>query len=425
MSLINDMLTDLDKRQATAVPNSSRLTPESLSAVRTRDIGRTRAFLPLAVFGLVLIALGSYSGTRWLRSAMAGIDIRSVTTALTAVPDERPNPAQLPSKINAAGRAPSSLGSIRGNDVQTPHGGRLASVEQRMASADTSLVNLRLSSGIGSGPATTDNGRSAVREVAYFEELLAAAPPAAARKRDSSTRSGIAVPATAPGEGWVGTKAPAKPLVEPLANLSTSVSSPLRKQPVPRTPADRADMAYRAALSLLGRGLVNEGEGELVKALTIYPAHVKSRALLAARKIRAGRFAAADEVLAAGLEVTARQPQLSKMRARVLVAMDKIDAALEVLQRGRPPVGADPEYYAFHAALLQRVGRHQAAVGLYQNALLAHPSRGVWWMGLAISLEALGSKQEAVRAYTKARKAGLPKKAVRRFVKTRLSALNS
>jgi MSHA biogenesis protein MshN len=54
------------------------------------------------------------------------------------------------------------------------------------------------------------------------------------------------------------------------------------------------------------------------------------------------------------------------------------------------------------AALLQRLGRHEEAVGHYQVALKLAPNNGLWLMGMGISLQALQRNEEARDAYQRA-----------------------
>ncbi len=424
MSLINDMLTDLDKRRASSPGNGACQIPESLAAVPGREMAATHVRVPLLAATVVVIAISCYSGTRWLRSAMAtmvgmdakptvivqsappALEIGNIESQAHTRPSSEPTANSVPAKSGGAEAPPTA-------DLPPPEQGPATTADAGIRTA----VRLRFSSKVESNSVVTDSDASTTAELVKFESLLAAAPPAAAPRTPSILQPGEAIPTTTAGEGW------AEPAQQ--AKLSYPPSTGLKKTALPQTARQRAQSLHRRALSLFAEGRYVDGEKKLRGALAAYPAHIESRSLLAARKIRANRLAEADELLVAGLDGTGRHPQLAKMRARVLVAMDRVETALQVLQGNRPPVGMDPEYYAFHAALLQRVGNHEAATDQYKNALLIHPSRGLWWMGLAISLEAMGHRQDAVRAYTKARKAGLAKKAIRHFVETRLSALNS
>ncbi|MCZ6665559.1 MAG: hypothetical protein O7B81_09655, partial [Gammaproteobacteria bacterium] len=60
------------------------------------------------------------------------------------------------------------------------------------------------------------------------------------------------------------------------------------------------------------------------------------------------------------------------------------------------------EHHAFIAALHQRSGRHDAAIRGYRGVLALAPKRGIWWMGLGISLAAKQRPSQAQHAFQRA-----------------------
>ena len=73
------------------------------------------------------------------------------------------------------------------------------------------------------------------------------------------------------------------------------------------------------------------------------------------------------------------------------------------MQQPRPDAGSRADYVAFLAGVLQRDQRHAEAARYYRDAVQLSPNNGVWWMGLAISLQADQHLPEAREAYTRAR----------------------
>ena len=51
------------------------------------------------------------------------------------------------------------------------------------------------------------------------------------------------------------------------------------------------------------------------------------------------------------------------------------------------------------------------------------PAAGIWWLGLAISLEKSGQNKEALEAYKRAQKTGSLKAGLIKFTNNRVSAL--
>jgi MSHA biogenesis protein MshN len=79
-----------------------------------------------------------------------------------------------------------------------------------------------------------------------------------------------------------------------------------------------------------------------------------------------------------------------------------VEQAVEVLTRALPAVGSDNDYYAFYAALLQRLARHAEASETYRVLVEQQPDNGLWWMGLAISLDAMKEMEDALYSYNRA-----------------------
>ena len=115
--------------------------------------------------------------------------------------------------------------------------------------------------------------------------------------------------------------------------------------------------------------------------------------------------------------------------SRVLVESGRIAEGLNVLTgaiRGRSAgvlVGEDPNLAAFLAALYQQQNEHGKAIELYRALLQRFPDKGIWRMGMAISMEKEGRVQQALEAYTKALdSSGLSGK-LRNFVQKRIQRL--
>ena len=115
--------------------------------------------------------------------------------------------------------------------------------------------------------------------------------------------------------------------------------------------------------------------------------------------------------------------------ARIFVESGRVADGLAVLKksvRGRSSavvVGEDPNLAAFLAALYQQQGEHGKAIDLYRALLQRFPGKGIWRMGMAISMEKVGKPKNALRAYEEALITGDLSEKLRDFVQKRIHRL--
>ena len=193
---------------------------------------------------------------------------------------------------------------------------------------------------------------------------------------------------------------------QPVLADVPATASPVSKRVRPLDDAQRAAQALRRGVGLLGQGRQAEAELALREALRLDPRLVRAREALAAMYLNGGRVTEARELLAEGLRLMPRASGLAQLYARLLVERGELPAALQALVRARPPLAGNADYHALLAALYQRAGRHEAAAWTYRELLAKDAGKAPWWLGLAISLEALGRPAEALDAYVKAHQLG-------------------
>ncbi|MBF0144219.1 MAG: SPOR domain-containing protein [Magnetococcales bacterium] len=120
---------------------------------------------------------------------------------------------------------------------------------------------------------------------------------------------------------------------------------------------------------------------------------------------------------------------ISRNLGGMLAEENRDSEALAILERsaaGRSVaslVADDPQFTALLAALLQRRGDHWRTIDLYEALLVKHPHRGLWRMGMAISLEQVGEKAAAREAYQRSLNSGQLSRKLKNFVERRIQAL--
>ena len=159
---------------------------------------------------------------------------------------------------------------------------------------------------------------------------------------------------------------------------------------------------FRQAVANLRKGRMVEAEAKFREAISEDRSHAGARQALVGLLINSGRLADARGVLADSLEANPRQPGLAMLLARLQVDSGELGAALQTLERTGPYAVEDADYRAFMAAVLQRAGRHEEAVGQFRDALTLTPGNPVWMMGMGISLRALGQNGLAKEVFASA-----------------------
>lgn len=156
---------------------------------------------------------------------------------------------------------------------------------------------------------------------------------------------------------------------------------------------------YMEAIALYSKGDVQRASRKLFDVLARDPLDVNARLLLASKLLEEKDINNAEKILRTGLDIKANVPEWAKLYAHILTVRNNYAEAVTVLKAALPAVKGDAEYYAFLAALLQQESRHEEAVNLYKKVVNIDSTNGVWWMGLAISLDALNRTNEALYAY--------------------------
>lgn len=169
------------------------------------------------------------------------------------------------------------------------------------------------------------------------------------------------------------------------------------------SPMQRAEGEYKQATIYQQQGRVNEAISSLEQALKLDQTHAPARQLMISLLLENKRQDDAIRELRAALAVDSHQLNFAMMLARLLVERAKLQEATDVLQKSLAYAQDRPDYIAFLAALLQKLGRHKEAVQSYRLALSKHTQNGVWWMGLGISLQADGATNEALEAFRQAK----------------------
>jgi MSHA biogenesis protein MshN len=200
--------------------------------------------------------------------------------------------------------------------------------------------------------------------------------------------------------------APKGDLVALAKPVPEAAQPEIHKQLREPTPRELADFQYRQAVVLMNQGRPDEAESGFREALLLYPENHRARQGLIGLLVQGRKLEEAERVLEEGVKLAPSQIGFNVTLARLLADRGEGARAITTLQNGLEYARGSPEYSAFLAALLQRKGQHEQAIEHFQAALHARPGSGVWWVGLGISLQAANQPAAALDAYRRARASG-------------------
>lgn len=236
----------------------------------------------------------------------------------------------------------------------------------------------------------------------------------------------IAAPAPAPAQAAVAPAIAADVVREP-----DPIAAPVAREPDPiSTPSNAGRPAvesFKLALKLSSQAPVAAASPALARAAAPPPlstarvekAEVPVRLVAADETVsaartmwiggaRAGALGTLREALAAAeaSQNAAAVMPLARELARLEVADNRPQAAIELLKRMDPVFGADAEALALRGNAEQRLALHADAAQSYLAALRLRPGEGKWMLGAAISLAADGKRDEAQAWVDRARERG-------------------
>ncbi|WP_301100638.1 tetratricopeptide repeat protein [Propionivibrio sp.] len=171
-------------------------------------------------------------------------------------------------------------------------------------------------------------------------------------------------------------------------------------------PRERTESEYRKAIGAVNQGRVVEAVDGLRIALREDSLHTASRQLLVKLLLEAKRLDEAVQVLQDGLQGQPAQIGWAMNLARLQVDRGDLVGAWQTLNYSQPAAGNNADYQGFTAHVLQRLGRNRDAAEHYRAATRLSPGEGRWWLGLGLTLEADGRSDEAREMFIRARQSG-------------------
>ena len=402
MSLINQVLSDLEKRGVNALPGEASIRVVPVQSNRFRAV-----WSMMAVLALVLVAAGLWwSSLEPKHNATGGVIPAPVLVEgrrpVLHVPLEAVSMVQAPAKPVAVPQAESQPVAVATQEMHQEERRQTGDREAAGAAMHLSfeLSTIPLPSSLRAKPVAAATGQSPGKDAAPVPargSLAGGLHPAEGRARSSS-----------PVVASVSAVVPAGSVDKQIKQVSVQ---------------QQADNEFRRASELMQQGRINEAIAGYEAALQLDAGHDAARQAMLGLLLENKRNADAERVLQDGLKRNPRHSGFAMLLARLQVERDALTLALDTLQKTLPYAEQQADYQAFVAALLQRQNRHKEAITHYQMALQLSPNSGVWLMGLGISLQAVQRNEEARDAFRRAIESRSLSAELQAFVEQRLKEL--
>lgn len=181
---------------------------------------------------------------------------------------------------------------------------------------------------------------------------------------------------------------------------------------------------YQKSLDSANAGKIGEAYLAAKKAVSLRQDNHEARKMLILSALELGKREEAEKYLTKGMYLAPSMLTYIKIQAKLYLADQKPQQALDLLLTMQPDIGKDGDYYTFIAAVRQKLGDHTRAIKLYTKLLKLYPREGGLWAGIAVSFDSLDEKQQSISAYKKAQELGGMDTTLSNYVDVRLIELN-
>lgn len=383
MSLVNDMLRDLDQRRAgealTASGESLKPAQQSTARPRSRWI---------SIIGGLAASAAILSGVWFFGSGTRTSEVDIAISAEAAV-----SPPELVKKsTSVAGLVESHLDGIRtvSNSSSVSTDEQIQLTAQELLS-ESSLLDARAK------PLISELGESEI----VLGEAEVDAP---ALVEEKAQENAIAINTT----------------VQP----ATALDAPQTIRSIDELSANEVDIIQvQSALKLLANGNEEAAFDALSSHVRAAPAAHQSRETLIKLLLSRGQTARAGALADAGLSIAPNHSGFKKAKARFLIVDKDYDSAAALLSARAPEPSSDLEYHELLASAQLGAGDFIGAMQSYRQLIQFDGSQARWWYGYAVANDRMGNGSAAKQSYEQALKGGSLSVSLRRSSEERIAAL--
>ena len=440
MSLLNDMLRDLSHQQKPVDALSAGASPTlDLSAQEQRELFNQssaakplpRSFLPSVLVFVVVFAIaiawqyitgkhiaGKQPGSEETQQLPAQHAVQPADTPITE-PSETQTAIQ--QKAIIASEVPVTAPTQSDPELVT----RLAALEAAVTTLTNTVVENKIATDAEIQEADTNVGSVASAENVDVRES-SVAPEASAAVGDSTALETVSVSVKDPfGVDEVPLQNPSENIATEQRNKKSQVVQALSDEPshldIAPNPKWKDEEQAREARELVMQGQVSIAIEKLQVFIASAQQPRESVKTLLDILVEQNDIAATQRILAQADFLSSHEQ--AYYQAKILVNQQQEDVAIELLETHLADADKDENYRALLAGLYQKNGKSLEAANHYRRLLGMFGDKPAYWLGFALSQDALNQPQVALQAYQRVNQyADLPPQ-VRTYIQQRLVAL--
>ncbi|WOH35899.1 tetratricopeptide repeat protein [Thalassotalea fonticola] len=208
---------------------------------------------------------------------------------------------------------------------------------------------------------------------------------------------------------------------KPKVDKSVRKDSSLVISKVELTPEQLSNKKLSIAKRALKNGQLKKAESLLEEAIILQPYHVEARKELAALWFGRKTYQPAKNLLTQGVVLLPNNEDFRLMLARIYSTEGNNEKAFKVLNELASSNLL--EYQLALASMASQSDHHSSAINAYNKLLVMRPQQSRWWLALAISYDSNEQYQPATSAYQKAIALGRLSSNSVQFAKQRLIEL--
>lgn len=409
MSLVNNMLRDLDsRRRATSVGNqgSDKLVP----APEIIPVGKRswrRVVVALSV--LMLAAVVSFLVFQFPEN-QGQLELSSMPAVAPTIPEMSQQPAQsyLPTQGQMQAQTQTQSPTEVQNQIPIQTQAQVPP-ETAPASGASSQLEVRLQQLEAQNRALLEAQQRELQLQQLQSQAIIVQQPATTPAIQASATQQSAAAIGQSGAPWINqdwADAPALPAITG-SELDTTLAGIAGSATTTRSPrelslAERDRQQVQLALQQWASGQQLAAFQTLDAFSYQNPDAHNSRETLAKLLIQQGETERAMQAIELGLAIAPNQNGYRKLKARLLLESGAAAEAASMLMLSAPTVVSDTEYHDLLASAYLGSRQHESAATIYQSLLQQNAVEGRWWYGLAAALDALGRAPDALAAYERA-----------------------